>query len=88
MSQETKESALTLMLFPREVAEATSRQNWMREVRWGTTIPTSHSTSSSNNSIASHALSYEESEGGGEWKGREGREGGGRGEEEREKRVI
>lgn len=58
MSQETKERALTRMLFPRVVVDAISRQNWMSVVRCGTTMPTSHSTSSSNSSMASHALSW------------------------------
>ena len=48
------------MLSPRVVLLAISRQKLMREARWGMTIPTSHSTSSSNSSIASQALSCEE----------------------------
>ena len=78
-SQETKERALTLMLLPRDVLEPTLRQNWISEGKWGTTIPTSHSTSSSNSSIASHALSWGRGRGNGKGKGREGGgEGGGR----------
>ena len=59
VSHETKDRAFTRMLSPRVVLLAISRQKLMREARWGMTIPTSHSTSSSNSSIASQALSCE-----------------------------
>ena len=77
-SQETKERALTLMLSPRDVLEPTLRQNWISEGKWGTTIPTSHSTSSSNSSIASHALYWGRGKGKGREGGRERERGGGR----------
>ena len=57
-SQETKEMALTRMLLPRLQLAATSRQNVMSEGRWGTTMATSASINSSNNSIPSHARSW------------------------------